>query len=73
MKTVAVRVPDEWKARMAQEDVRWSEVLRDAIRRKLEHLDRARLLESFVADDGGAPGAAPGAAARSVREDRDAR
>lgn len=72
MPTVAVRVPDEWKHEMEQLDVAWGEVLRAAIRAKLDQLKRQRLLEVYLSEGSGAAALPAGVAARSIREDRDA-
>jgi hypothetical protein len=72
MPTVAVRVPEAWKGEMAQVDVSWGEVLRGAIRAKLDQVKRQRLLDDYLALGAGASPTPAGLAARSVREDRDA-
>ncbi len=73
MKTVAVRVPSEWKAQMERLDVKWSEVLRAAIRNKLDQVERARLLDAYVAEATASPPAETGDGLRAIREDRDGR
>lgn len=72
MKTVAVRVPAEWKARMERANVKWSEVLRGAILETLERLERGEKLEAYLAQ-ANPPTVPAGAAVRSIREDRNAR
>lgn len=72
MKIVAVRVPDEWKTRMEKADVVWSEILRRAIRETLDGLEREERLAAW-ANRPTPPECPEGTAARSIREDRDAR
>lgn len=72
MRTVAVRIPDEWKERMARFPIRWSDVLREAIEERLQQLDRESVLHEFVRS-GPAPRASRGTARKSIREDRDGR
>lgn len=72
MKTVAVRVPDDWKARMEKASVKWSDVLRGAILETLERLERNEKLSSYLARPS-QPAVPTGTAVDSIREDRDAR
>lgn len=72
MKIVAVRVPEEWKARMEKSDVVWSEVLRRAIRETLDRIERKEQLEAWMMRPT-PPEVSEGAATRSIRGDRDAR
>ena len=73
MRTIAVRIPDEWKERMARFPIRWSDVLREAIEERLEQLDRAEVLRDFVRSRPETVRARRGAARKSIREDRDGR
>ena len=70
MKTVAVRVPDEWKDRMERANVKWSDILREAILENLERIERAERLSTYLARSS-APRTEVGTAVRSIREDRD--
>lgn len=72
MRTVAVRIPDEWKERMARFPIRWSDVLREAIEERLQQLERELVLREFVRS-GPAPRAVRGTARKSIRGDRDGR
>ena len=72
MKTVAVRVPDDWKDRMDNAHVKWSDILRRAIRETLEGLEREEKLTAYLARPL-PPEVSKGTATRLIREDRDAR
>lgn len=72
MKTVSVRIPDEWKKRMAKAAVAWSDLLRGAIEEELRRLEREEVMRRFLRS-GKKSRSAAGAAVRSIREDRDGR
>jgi hypothetical protein len=70
MTTIAVRIPEEWKERMARFPIRWSDVLRAALEERLEQLEREKVIRAFVAGPSSATGQ-HGEGVRSIREDRD--
>jgi hypothetical protein len=70
MKTVAVRVPDDWKDRMERTNVKWSDILREAILENLERIERAEQLTAYLARPSSVRTEA-GTAVKSIREDRD--
>jgi hypothetical protein len=67
-----VRIPDEWKERMARSTTPWSEVLRSAIAEELARLEREEVLQRFL-QTGNKRRSSRGSASRSIREDRDGR
>jgi predicted transcriptional regulator len=70
MKTVAVRIPDEWKGRMDRADVKWSDILRQAIHETLQRVEREEKLNAYLSRSSTAS-VRKGTGATSVREDRD--
>ena len=70
---VSVRVPPELKKKMDEfkSQVNWSKEIREFIRRKVEELEKKRVVEDVVEFIKTLPPAPKGTAEKLVREDRD--